>query len=306
MAGQTESERDRPAGKGRAGLWLACCLGVPLGTALQVQQAVLWPAWAGGLLLLAAALLAVWSLQAVQTALRVRRMAACAAVAALAFGLCGLRALWYLASALDPALEGRDIVLIGTVAAMPQPGEIATRLRLDVERASLDGRPVALPPRIELSWYRGTLWSAGPDGRPEGELQRSMDWRAGDRWQMQVRLRAPHGQRNPHGFDYELLAWERGVQATGYVRAGPRDLPPQLLERSWRHPVERARQALREAIFARVADRARAGVVAALAMGDQAAVERADWELFRATGVAHLLSVSGLHITVCAPSFGAG
>ena len=36
-----------------------------------------------------------------------------------------------------------------------------------------------------------------------------------------VRLKAPHGHINPHGFDYELWLWEQGVQATGYVRAGP-------------------------------------------------------------------------------------
>ncbi len=148
-----------------------------------------------------------------------------------------------------------------------------------------------VPPRVELSWYRGRL-----DGVP----QQTPELLAGDLWSLQARLRAPHGQRNPHGFDYELWQWERGVQATGYVRAGPKDIAPRLLERGWRHPVERARQAVRGAIFARIAEPARAGVVAALAMGDQGAVERADWDLFRATGVSHLLSVSGLHVTMFA------
>ena len=53
-----------------------------------------------------------------------------------------------------------------------------------------------------------------------------MSKRAGERWALTVRLKAPHGARNPHGFDYELLAWEQGVQATGYVRDQP---APQLL-----------------------------------------------------------------------------
>jgi competence protein ComEC len=51
-----------------------------------------------------------------------------------------------------------------------------------------------------------------------------------------VRLKAPHGNLNPHGFDYELWLWEQGLQATGYVRAGPRDAPPQRIETTWRHP----------------------------------------------------------------------
>ena len=306
MAGQTETRQEQRAGDRRAGLWLPCCLGVVGGTAVQLQQAALWEGWTYAALMLAGAVLLGRAVLGGRAAPRTSPWAALAGTVLLAFALCALRALWYLSSALDPALEGRDLVVVATVAAMPQPGEIATRSRLDVESATADGRPIALPPRIELSWYRGTLWSAGADGMPDGGEQRTADWRAGDRWRLQVRLRAPHGNRNPHGFDHELSLWERGVQATGYVRAGPRDLPPQLLARGWRHPVERARQAVREAIFARVADRARAGVVAALAMGDQGAVERADWELFRATGVSHLLSVSGLHITMFAWLAGAG
>ena len=117
---------------------------------------------------------------------------------------------------------------------------------------------------------------------------------------MTVRLKAPHGNSNPHGFDYELWLWEQGIQATGYVRASKSDAPPKKLSSSWAHPVERARQSVREAIFARIDDRKMAGVLAALVVGDQNAIERADWDVFRATGVAHLMSISGLHITMFA------
>jgi len=43
-----------------------------------------------------------------------------------------------------------------------------------------------------------------------------------------------------------------------------------------------------------------AGLLAALVVGDQAAIEHGDWEAFRATGLAHLVSISGLHITMFA------
>ena len=115
-----------------------------------------------------------------------------------------------------------------------------------------------------------------------------------------MRLKAPHGNSNPHGFDYELWLWEQGLQATGYVRAGPRDPAPQRLADTWRHPVERARQAVRDAVFEQVADRQTAGLLAALIVGDQNAIDRGDWDIFRATGVAHLMSISGLHITMFA------
>src|SRR4029453_5023177 len=40
----------------------------------------------------------------------------------------------------------------------------------------------------------------------------------GERWQFPVRLRRPHGNLNPNGFDYEAWLLERGIGATGYVR----------------------------------------------------------------------------------------
>lgn len=43
-----------------------------------------------------------------------------------------------------------------------------------------------------------------------------------------------------------------------------------------------------------------AGIVAALLMGDQRAIAQSDWGIFRRTGVSHLLSISGLHITLFA------
>jgi competence protein ComEC len=90
------------------------------------------------------------------------------------------------------------------------------------------------------------------------------------------------------------------VQATGYVRTGARDAPPERLAATWQRPVERAREAVRDAVFERVADRRLAGVIAALVTGDQGAIDRADWDVYRATGVAHLMAISGLHITMCA------
>jgi competence protein ComEC len=47
-------------------------------------------------------------------------------------------------------------------------------------------------------------------------------------------------------------------------------------------------------------------VLAALVVGDQGAIERADWDVFRATGVAHLMSISGLHVTMFAWAAAAG
>jgi competence protein ComEC len=92
------------------------------------------------------------------------------------------------------------------------------------------------------------------------------------------------------------------VRATGYVRGAPAE----LLDPEAGFVVERMRQRVRDAIEASVADRRAAGVLAALAVGDQGAIDREDWDLFRNTGVAHLMSISGLHVTMFAWLAGVG
>lgn len=258
-------------------------LGAVLGPACQLQQPQLWPAWAyaaavaGGILVLCFARRQAWLVLL--------------AIAVAAAGLTGLRATAFLDDRLDPALEGRDLLVTGIVAAMPQRSEAGLRFRFEVEGAHAGREEVALPPRILLGWY------GGEGAASQGPLP---VLRPGERWQLAVRLKAPHGHVNPHGFDYELWLWEQGLQATGYVRAGPRDAPPRRLASTWRKPVEQLRQRVRDAIFARVTDARLAGVLAALVVGDQGAIERADWDVFRATGVAHLMSISGLHVTMFA------
>ena len=290
--------------------------GLIAGVAAQLQQPDLWR-YGEYAVLAGAALVALFGIRILRkkasdkvwtwTALAVFGFAA-----ALGFGMTGWRASAFQSTSLNPALEGRDIEVTGTVAAMPQSGEDGVRFRLEVESARLDGQAVKLPPQILLGWYAGfgarnPKTAAAQDTDPfelSLALQRQpQTLRAGERWQMTVRLKAPHGNSNPHGFDYELWLWEQGIGATGYVRAGPRDMPPAKLSSRWASPrqgVERARQSVREAIFQRIDNRQLAGVVAALVTGDQNAIERADWDVFRATGVAHLMSISGLHITMFA------
>ncbi len=75
---------------------------------------------------------------------------------------------------------------------------------------------------------------------------------------------------------------------------------PRLLDDAAGHPVERLRHAVRDAIRATVDDPRAAGVLAALAIGDQSAIDRDDWQLFRDSGIAHLVAISGLHVTMFA------
>jgi len=270
--------------------WATALLAWLGGTALQLQQATLWPPWSHAALIVAglagAALAQVWRGRRVGHALL------CLSLATIGFGLTAWRAEQRLAERLVPQLEMRDLVVSGIVDRMPQVVPDGYRLVLDVEAAWADGQPVALPPLIALSWTRG-----GDDGALAGP---QVDLRAGQRWQLPVRLRRPHAAVNPHGFDGELWLFEQGIGATGTVRSTVAGPQPRWLGETRTRPIERARQAVRDAVLLRVEDARIGGVLAALAVGDQAAISRPDWDLFRDAGVAHLMSISGLHITMFA------
>ena len=63
------------------------------------------------------------------------------------------------------------------------------------------------------------------------------------------------------------------------------------------------RGALRARILQALPAEPYAGVIAALVMGDQRAIEQSDWTIFNRTGIGHLVSISGLHITMVAALF---
>ncbi len=284
---------------------IAFFIGIIAGIAVQIQQVMLWEAMlylaCSGIALLG---LAGYGLRAhVQQKLILARIGIFLLAAALSFGTTGWRSVQYLQTAINPALEGADIEVVGVINAMPQRLETGLRFRFDVDAAHLNDKSVILPPRLLLSWYRRDF---NDDGAALVLESAAMQPKAGERWQFTVRLKAPHGNANPHGFDYELWMWEQGAGASGYVRENKKQVPPKLLGRiNWNpaYSMERARQAIRDKVFQRLgdpSDKTASGVLAALITGDQNAIERADWDIFRATGVAHLMSISGLHITMFA------
>lgn len=122
---------------------------------------------------------------------------------------------------------------------------------------------------------------------------------AGQVWALNVRLHEPDGLSNPGGFDATRGVFEQGIRAAGSVRH--RVTPPSKVSepRWWELGlIDRFRQGVREAIQARVGEGRAAGVLVGLSVGDQSAIERADWDIFRRTGVAHAVSISGTHIAM--------
>jgi competence protein ComEC len=258
----------------------------------------------------------VTCLQTAATLPSPRQMAACAAIATLlllacacvrairhpaarmpmiatagllaGFAWAALQAQMTLAAALDPRDEGRDLRIVGVVETLPYRFDQGVRFEFHVER-TLDAG-VRVPPHVALSWYVGL----------HGARQDVGDVQPGQRWQFTVRLQRPHGNANPDGFDYEAWLLEQGVRATGYVRAGDGNRMLDAFVASPGVIVERVRAALRARIQAALAGRTYAGVIVALVIGDQRGIDQADWQVFNRTGIGHLISISGLHITMIA------
>ncbi|MCW5622947.1 MAG: ComEC/Rec2 family competence protein, partial [Burkholderiales bacterium] len=190
-----------------------------------------------------------------------------------------------LADTLPVQWEGRDVRIRGVIAEMPRENAAGTvRFAFDVEAVATPSAHV--PARISLNWY-----APSPSSPPRPALA------PGQRWQLTVRVRRPHAVANPHGPDLEQWLLEHGIRAVGYVRAQDQRLLDPAVSAP-RYRLERMRAAARERITSTLAGLPSAGVLAALAIGDQQSISGEQWTLFTRTGVNHLMSISGLHITM--------
>jgi competence protein ComEC len=252
---------------------------------------------------------------------RIRRALATGALFVVGFTWATWRADLRLADSLSHALEGRDLVVVGTVAALPGSDAFGVRFPFTVESVvtrDAAGRPLHVPTHLALGWYRPRRGDAfDSDTVP--------DIRPGQRWRLTVRLKRPHGSANPGGFDYEYWLLEEGLRATGSVRPGadidgdpsdddapgsePATSTRKLNEFVWTagHVVERIRAKLRDRVMTALADgrpiaesAPYAGVIVALIVGDQRAIAQSDWAVFNRTGIGHLVSISGLHVSMLA------
>lgn len=221
------------------------------------------------------------------------RHAALALLAGVSFGFCWAAYIAQLALApnLSKVDEGRDLTVVGIVDSLPYTFDQGVRFHLKVEEAR--GAQFPVPPRVALAWYTGFR-----DARQQvGNVQ------PGQRWRLTVRLQRPHGNANPHGFDYEAWLLEQGVRATGYVRPDARNARLDSFVISFSSLAGNARATLRARIRAALPDKPYAGVIVALVVGDQRAIDQSDWKVFNRTGISHLVSISGLHITMVAGLF---
>nr|WP_240147915.1 DNA internalization-related competence protein ComEC/Rec2 [Luteibacter yeojuensis] len=201
----------------------------------------------------------------------IRWFAAMALFAAWAatHGACAMQARW------PASRNGEDVVVTGRVVDLPRRSGADTAFVFEPEGRRGDG---GVPRgRLRLTWYRSAV---AP--------------RPCERWRLTVRLRRPRGVLNPGPADTERGALQRRIVATGYVRdaSASERLSTSTCVDGWRHRIAKT-------LDARLGERD-ARIVKALAVGDTRGFDPADWDTARATGVSHLLAISGFHIGVAA------
>lgn len=188
-----------------------------------------------------------------------------------------------LSDSLPDVWQGRDINVIGVVAELPRSHERGQRFRFDVEQVRTPEAHV--PAHVYLATYT--------DAKSPPLLLR-----AGERWRFTIRLKQPHGTANPGGFDFEGWMLERDLRATGYVHPKGDNARLDALAEGLGYRIETWREAVRDKFSATLGGAPYAGILSALAIGDQDSIPPPQWQVFTRTGVNHLMSISGLHITM--------
>ncbi len=148
-------------------------------------------------------------------------------------------------------------------------------------RLYLDPHDPALPPRVRISLRKP----------PQLRVV------AGAKIRARVSLRPPPGPSVPGGYDFARRAWFEGVGATGYVLGDPvlrAPAPPLTGERAW---LEDARAGLTRRLQMQIGG-AEGGLAAAFVTGDAGGIPEQVRQDMTDAGLAHIISISGLHIAV--------
>jgi competence protein ComEC len=208
--------------------------------------------------------------------------------------------------------EGVERVVVIQVDTMPRVASDAQSFTGTVLRCEdgLDDCPQGLKAR--LSWPSGLrAWLAPDDAdashsiTPTRRSGASSEVWAAEIWRFKLRFKRARSTFNPGLFDQELRWLEDGIGALASVRSAHAHRVGvahwSALGAWWEH----GRQRLRAKVWDQLegwdwGSKDAQGVVVALALGDQAAISAVWWERFNRTGLSHLMSISGLHITLLA------
>ena len=258
------------AERGRWMLWLPVAMGLGIAVYFELSsEPALWlgPALCG------ASLVAAFLAPAGSLA---RALAVGAAAASAGFGLIA----WRTASVAAPTLS-RPLFSINIEGRVADIQRLPDGVRVVLEAVRLKGNnvppPEMMPLKVRVSLSRG----APP-------------LTVGDRLLVLANLSPPAGPAAPGAFDFQRVAWYQQLGAVGYALA-----PATIIEKGQPDGFVRMLDALRADVTDRILKalpNPEGGVVAAMLTGEQTAVNKDVAQAMRDSGLAHILSISGLHI----------
>lgn len=185
---------------------------------------------------------------------------------------------WITLWSLPSELEGKKLLITGYVTSIPVTKTHYTSF--EFKTSSIANTKIAT--KLKLNWY----------GQYTEKLY------AGDKWQLLVRLKRPHGTLNPGGFDLEKHLLVHHIRATGYVVA---DDFNKIISSHWYHyPLTKLRQYLLIKIRATLHSDELAPIIIALVTGSENEITQNQWDVMRNTGTSYLVAISGLHIGLVA------
>ncbi len=198
--------------------------------------------------------------------------------------------------------QQKSISIVGVIASLPEVTERGERFKFDVEKILTKDatNTLKVPPHISLNFYRDRGLVVPDNTFAVSNFFHPNQFHAGERWQFTVRLKRPHSTLNLHGFDFEAWALAENMRATGSIHS--KSGYKKLANFVWRpsYIVENLREKIGNKISQALINKPYSGVIRALVVGDDSQITQAQWDVFFKTGVGHLVSISGLHITMLA------
>jgi competence protein ComEC len=258
------------AERGRWMLWLPVALGLGIAIYFELPaEPALWlgPALAGAGVV--AAILAPAGGKA-------RALCIGLVAAAAGFGL----ATWRTSNLAAPTI-GRPLFSINVEGRIADIQRLPESVRVVLEAVRLKGSHVP-PPEMMPMRLRVSLGKGAPP------------LHVGDRLLVLANLLPPSGPAVPGAFDFQRVAWYQQLGAVGYALA-----PAMVIERGKPSGLVRFIDGLRADVTGRILKALpgpEGGVVSALLTGEQTAVDKNINQAMRDSGLAHILSISGLHI----------
>ncbi|WP_235895330.1 MULTISPECIES: ComEC family protein [Yersinia] len=166
-------------------------------------------------------------------------------------------------------LTQRELHVVGIIKS-PRLAEIeSNQVLLDIQQ--VNGQRVFPPMTVMIKW------------------QKNLAYCAGQRWNLQLKMRGVHSLLNEGGFDSQRWAVANRRPLQG------RMIHAQLLDARCN-----LRQQAIQTIEQQLEPYEQRKVLLALAFGERRQTETQFWALLRDTGTAHLMAISGLHIAMAA------